>query len=143
MTSAAALLMLAVFAVSILGVLLGGAGIYQRLTLRGHESYNSRTCIQYFATKLRQAPGTVTVEEFGDGDALFLRERIGERDYVTRIYCYDGWLMELFTLDSSGFAPEDGEKILPLEALSITGQQKLLTIQVQCDEMSYTLMVHP
>lgn len=135
--------MLAVFAVSILGALLGGAGIYQRLTQRGEENYNSRTCIQYFATKLRQAPGPVTVEEFGEGDALFLRERLAERYYVTRIYCYDGWLMELFTLDSSGFSPEDGEKILPLEALTITAQQGLLTIQVRCDGESHTLMVHP
>lgn len=140
-SSVAALLMLVVFAVSILGALLGGAQVYQRLTQRNQESYNSRTCMQYLATKLRQAPGAVAVDQFGDGDALFLYEQIHDRAYVTRIYCHDGWLMELFTIDSDGFAPEDGEKILPLEGMAITADGSLITFRAQCggEESSLTI----
>ena len=52
----AALLVFALFAVGILSVLLSGAGAYQRLTRRDRLSYDSRTCAQYVAAKIRQAP---------------------------------------------------------------------------------------
>ena len=126
----AALIIFALFAVGILAVLLGGAGVYQRLTQRDTVSYNSRTCTQYIATKLRQvpSPGAVSVASFGDADALVIREIIEQEEYLTRIYCHDGWLMELFTGKGSGFAPEDGEKILPLKGLSVDIEGGLLTI---------------
>ena len=121
LTAIAALLVFAVFAVGILGVLLGGAGVYRRLTKRNHDSYNSRTCVQYIATRIRQAPNaqSVKVASFGDGDALFIYDTIGTETYLTRVYCYNGWLMELFTADNNGFAPEDGEKLIPAKDLSL------------------------
>ena len=134
--------MLAVFALSILGVLLGGAGIYRRLTQDSRERYNSRTCMQYFATKLRQAPGEAAVETFGDCQALTLREHIDGRDYVTRIYCHEGWLMELFTPAGGGYAPEDGEKILPLEELDMELDQGLLQLEALIDGQTHTLTLH-
>ena len=57
----AALLMFGVFAVGILSVLLGGADSYRRLTQRDRVSYDERTCAQYMATKLRQAPSPESV----------------------------------------------------------------------------------
>ena len=47
--------MLLVFAVALLAVLLGGANVYDRLTARDSESYDSRTCVQYLTTKVRQS----------------------------------------------------------------------------------------
>lgn len=128
----AALLMFALFAVGILSVLLSGAGVYQRLTQRDKLSYDSRTCTQYIATKLRQvpSPGAVAVAEFGDGDALVIRETIGQEAYLTRIYCHDGWLMELFTGTGGGFAPEDGEKILPLHSFSVNRNGSLVELSL-------------
>jgi len=52
----AALLLLGVFAVSILSVLLTGASAYRRLMERDRLMYDNRTCLQYVATKVRQAP---------------------------------------------------------------------------------------
>ena len=54
-SSLAALLMLLVFAFALLAVLLGGANVYDRLTARDNESYDSRTCVQYLTTKVRQS----------------------------------------------------------------------------------------
>lgn len=140
-SSVAALLMLAVFSIGILGVLLGGARIYKGLTEQGQSDYDSRTCLQYLSTKLSQctSPVSVTVRQFGSGDALFLAEAIGDREFVTRIYCYNGWLMELFSVDSDSFAPEDGEKILPLESLTVTQNGSLLTVQASANEDIWTL----
>ena len=117
-----ALLTFVLFAISILFVLLNGAGVYRRLTQRNQHSYDSRTCVQYVATKMRQAPSpsAVSVDTFDTVDSLVISQDIEGLEFATRIYCYENWLMELFTLADGEFYPEDGEKILPLDSLSIT-----------------------
>lgn len=145
LSTLAALLTFALFAIGILSVLLGGANVYQRLNQRDQNSYDSRTCAQYIATKLRQAPspGAVAVAPFGDGDGLFITETIGDCAYLTRVYCHDGWLMELFTVVGGEFSPEDGEKILPLRTLSLTRDGSLVSVQLtDLDNTSQRLTLH-
>ena len=131
LSGVAALLVLAVFALTILGVLLGGAGAYRRLTQRDSASADSRGVNQYLATKVRQAPfqGGIRVAPFGDGVALVIPET-EDGAFVTRIYCYGGWLMELFCAADSDLRPEDGERVLPLEDLVATLDAGLLTLSV-------------
>ena len=129
------LLVLAVFSVSILGVLLAGAQAYQRLTGLGNTGYDSRTCCAYIASRFRQAAGGVAVESFGDGDCLAFYEELEGKSYVTRVYCYDGWLRELFTVagpdfDPNDFAPRDGEKVLPLAAAEFDLTDGLVTMRL-------------
>ena len=122
MSGLVALLTFLLFAISILFVLLNGAGVYRRLTQRDQYSYDSRTCAQYVATKMRQAPSptAVSADTFGTVDSLVISQHIEGSVFVTRIYCYENWLMELFTLADGDFYPEDGEKILPLSSLSVS-----------------------
>lgn len=128
----AALIVLALFAVGILSVLLGGAGAYRRLTTRDQQAYEDRTCSQYLATKLRQASCADAVEvlPFGDTDALRITQILEGEVYETRIYCHDGWLMELFSLAGGEFSPEDGEQILEAKGLKIQNQQGLYTLEL-------------
>jgi len=128
----AALLLLGVFAAGILSVLLGGAGAYRRLTERDRLAYDSRTCLQYVATKLRQAPapGTVSLSDFGDGDSLVISETVEGEDYCTRVYCHEGWLMELFTAAEGEFEPADGEKIMQARSLTLTQKGDLLRVEI-------------
>lgn len=118
----AALLTFVLFATGVLFVLLNGAGVYRRLTQRDQHSYDNRTCAQYVATKLRQAPtpSNVSIDTFGANEALLISQYIEGVEFVTRIYCHEDWLMELFTLADGDFAPEDGEKILPLRSFSLS-----------------------
>jgi hypothetical protein len=131
----AALLVFAVFAAGILAVLLDGAGAYRRLTQRDSRTCDSRTCAQYMATKLRQAPGPDAVElsAFGDGDALVIHQDIKGTDFVTRVYCYDGWLMELFTVADGDFSPADGEQLLPISRLSLAREGQLISVDITDD----------
>lgn len=131
----AALLLFAVFALGVLSVLLTGANAYRRLTERDRLLYDSRTAVRYVATKLRQAasPSAVGVSAFGDGDALVLYEAFDGERYCTRVYCHDGWLMELYAADVDGFSPEDGEKILPAESLSLTLEDGMLCAEIVCE----------
>ena len=125
----AVLVIFCVFAACALGVLLTGAKSYRSITKRDAEVYNIRTCVQYVGTKLRQvsAPEKIAVTEFGGGDALCLREEINGEVYLTRIYCHEGWLKELFTAEDAGLTAEDGEKILPLENFSVEKKGTLVT----------------
>lgn len=124
-----ALLLFGVFAVCILAVLLTGAGSYQRLTQRDRETYAGRTAVQYLTTRIRQADGLrqVAVEDFMGVPALVLREDGG---YLTRVYCYEGYLMELYTAESDVLEPSVGERILPAEELELQLEGSMLTAQI-------------
>ena len=106
------LLLFGVFAVSILAVLLSGAGVYRRLAERDDRAYDRRTAVQYVATRVRQADraGAVSVRSFEGCPALILSEEIEGEVYETRIYHYDGYIRELFVSAEGEFLPEDGER---------------------------------
>lgn len=120
-----ALLLFGVFAACVLVVLLTGADAYRRLTERDQAAYERRTGVQYIATRVRQADhaGGVAVEDFGGVDALVLG---ADEVYAARVYCYDGWLMELYALAEEPMEPRDGQKILEAEALSLSLEDGVL-----------------
>lgn len=128
MTSVLALLVFVLFALCLLLVLLTGAGIYRGLVRRGEETFAARTVVQYVATRVRQAR-TVTVADFEGCEALVFPEIIDGETYLTRVYCYEGWLMELFSADTAALSPEDGEKLLEAEALQVSLEEDLLTVE--------------
>ena len=75
------------------------------------------TALQYVAAKARQGDreGGVAVGSLTERDALVLAETIDGSCYETWIYCYDGYLRELFTEQGTDLAPEGGEKVLRAE----------------------------
>jgi len=113
------LLLFSVFAICILWVLIAGAGTYRKVAQRDDEAYTRRTAIQYVATKVRQADaaGQISVRVFEEQDALVFTEKIDGVSYETRIYCYDGYLRELFAQADADMLPEDGEKVLAASEL--------------------------
>ena len=127
LTGVLVLLVFAVFMVSVLFVLLCGADTVQKLTSRDQRTYNHRTAVQYVAMRVHQADvaGAVTVEN-GETPALVLTETIEGQSYETRIYCYDGYLREMFCQQNAGLSPEFGEEILPMEDFRISLSDTLL-----------------
>ena len=121
-----ALLLFGVFAACVLVVLFTGADAYRRLTDRDQSAYERRTGVQYIATRVRQSDhaGGVAVEPFGDGDALVLG---ADETYAARVYCCDGWLMELYCLAEEPMEPQDGQRILEAENLALSLEDGLLT----------------
>ena len=128
----AVLLLFGLFAVCILSVLLTGADAYHRLAQRDQLSYDRRTAGQYLSTRVHQADrlGQVSVIDFGGTDALVFTEEIEGEDYETLVYCYDGYLRELFALAEGDFLPEDGEKVLQAQSLSLSLDGQLLTAEL-------------
>lgn len=126
------LLLFGVFAVCILSVLLTGADAYRRLAQRDQLSYDRRTAGQYLSTRVRQGDrlGNVTVASFEGVDALVLSEEIEGETYETLVYCYDGYLRELFAAAGGGFLPEDGEKVLEAQSMSLQKDGQTLTVEL-------------
>lgn len=126
------LVLFGVFAICILAVLFSGAGTYERLVERQQNGYVMRTVPQYITTKVRQADVScgVSVGEFGGVTALELTELIGDEEYITRIYCYDGYLRELFSAASGSFQPGDGERILEAEQAEFSIEENCLRITI-------------
>ena len=130
------LLLFGGFMVSVLLVLLTGADVYQRMAQRGQDSYEQRTAAQYIATRVRQADqaGMVSVRDFWGQDALVLTQVYDGLPYETLVYCYDGYLRELFAGAGSPQDPEYGEPVLPAETLQIMDQNSCLQVELQLPE---------
>ena len=133
----------ALFVVCLLLVLLTGGKVYRNLVERDEEAFAARTAWQYLTNRVRQAE-TICLEDFGGCQALVIPEEAEGRACVTRIYCHDGWLRELFTAEGGTFAPEEGEQILPLQGLSFAWEDSLLQARVllaEDDELELTLYI--
>lgn len=128
-TDLLSLTVLTVFALCALAVLLLGGRVYRNLAETAGESYRSRTACQYLTTRVQQA-GELSVSEFGGSDALLIREEVGSRVYLTRIYCHEGWLRELYCAENADLQPADGEKILEAEKLTLLLEDGLLNAQI-------------
>ncbi len=127
-------LLFAVLAATVLSVLLSGVQLYSNMTREQQQGYLDRTVQQYVCTKVRQAqsPSAVSVEDFGGACALVIRQELEGEHFIERIYCYDGFLRELFTFSDSEMLPEDGEQLLELSAFSAALENDLLTLSF-CD----------
>ena len=124
------LLLFALLTLCLVGLSLGGAGVYRAVAERDGAAYQARTAALYLSTRVRQAED-LTVVRFGDGNALCLREDIDGQCYETYIYCHEGWLRELFTAADSGLGPDAGECVLELAALNIQSSESGLSLGLQ------------
>lgn len=138
-TDLLALVVFAVFAVCMMTVLLYGAQSYRSLVHDNAARFETRTAAQYVTTRVHQA-AEVQVEIFGGCDALVIPEEIGGARYVTRIYCHDGYIRELFSMGSAELPPEAGEKIIEAESLTAAVEENLLSVSV--DGQTVYLYLH-
>lgn len=134
MTDVLGLLCLTVFALCVLLVLLTGADVYRKLADRSEDSYARRTALQYLTTRVRQAE-TVEVGELEGCQALILGETVDGETYTTWVYCYDGWLRQLYAVPGAKLPPRAGDALLEAEALSVKREDSLLTVTLGTDEL--------
>ena len=137
MTQVLALLTLTVFALCVLLVLLTGASCYRGLVDRGEESYARRTAVQYLTTRVRQAQ-RVETGEFEGCEALLLEETVDGECYITKVYCHEGWLRELYAVPGAKLPLNAGTAILEAETLELNREGSLLTVKLDGE----TLLLH-
>lgn len=138
LTDLLAILVFVAFTLCVLLVLLFGAKVYRGLVGRGEESFRARTAAQYVTTRVHQAE-RVSVADFEGCQALVIPEEIDGAIYLTRVYCYDGYIRELFSGENAALSPEDGEKILPGASLIFSIEDNLLIVRLEEQEISLYL----
>lgn len=89
----------------------------------------ARAGLGYLCTRLRaaDAAGAVRVVDGPQGDALLLAD--GGTGYETRIYLYDGALLEQYSSAESDFTPADAQPITETATFSATMEGNLVTLQ--------------
>jgi hypothetical protein len=119
--TAAALMMFCIFAMSVLTVLMLGAGVYKNMTDASQEDYELRVSLSYIwsKTKNKDDGGGFRIGDFHGQPAIRFEDTYGGRLYHTVIYCYDGWLRELFFEDGLQFPLGEGEPIVKLNTLKL------------------------
>ena len=128
-TELLALLVFGLFALCVAAVLLTGGRTYQTLTQRGSAASSQRVAVRYLTTRFQQA-ATVQVEDFCGLQALTGREELGGKTYLTRVYCHEGAVRELFAAEHAQVRPEDGEVVLEAEKLTFSMDGGLLTAEI-------------
>ena len=134
------LVLFAILAVCAVLVLLAGAGVYKRLTERSGEAFHNRTVPLYIATKVRQADcaGAVSVENRNGTEILCLGEEINGTAYVTRIYCHEGVVRELFSAEEVAFDPAAGEMIAEASEVGFSLEDGCLTVRITGGDKTVT-----
>ena len=141
-TQLLALAVFGLFALCVAAVLLLGGKTYQNLTQRAEISSSWRTAVRYLTTRFQQAP-EVALEDFCGLQALTVREEIGGKVYLTRVYCYESTVRELFSGANAQVSPGDGEIVLEAESLTFSWEGQLLTVEiVHPDGFSQQLLLH-
>ena len=123
------LLVFAIFGLCLAAVLLTGAGTYRNLVQRGGQAHDRRVAARYVTTRFRQG-ACVEIEDFQGVPAMTAREEIGGRIYLTRVYCHEGSIRELFAGEWSEVSPDDGQVILEAAGLSFEETEGLLRVLI-------------
>ena len=103
-----------VLAASSVAIVVLASGFYSRQVKTSSASYSGRTALAYVTEKMHQNDenGAIADGTFDGENALVIRQRYDEKDYVTYLYAYDGYLRELFIRDGTEAKASDGRKIL-------------------------------
>ncbi len=127
-----------------------GTNEYHRIVDGMQVNDGVRIAAAYLTQKVHQMKGTeaITVGELEGNSALMLRQRIGNRDYITYLYVYDGQLRELMTAESNdSLRPVSGTEILPMQQLTFedTGRGAVLVRSEDAEgrEEKYLLAIEP
>ncbi len=132
----AVLLILCIFSVTVLSLLLTGANTYKNITQKDRAAQNEQIVSLYISNKVFQAESAqaVSVRAEDGVDVLSIESEEGGEMCITRIYCYNGWIMELFSEADYEFSAGDGERITPADSLKMSLDGGLLTVEIDADD---------
>lgn len=126
----AGLFLVCVFAAFLFFALASGARIYKDVSAVMEEQYTSRTALGYVTAKLHQsdAAGCVSLGTLEDVPALVISEEFDGVEYKTFVYCWNGYITELFCPASEPLLPSDGLPVITAETLAFSMDGGLVRI---------------
>lgn len=114
-----------VLAASSVALVVLASGLYSKQVKESENSYSGRTALAYVVEKVHQSDenGAVDAGKFDGADALVIRQNYDQKEYVTYLYAYDGYLRELFIQQGIEAKATDGRKILEIANFEVVKMQ--------------------
>jgi hypothetical protein len=139
----AGLFLVCLFSASLFFALAAGARVYKSVSGVMAEQYTARTAIGYVTAKLHQSDetGAVALGTLDGVPALIIGTDCDGVAYKTYVYCWDGYITELFCPASESLHPSDGLPVVAARALDFTRQGNLIRIDCVTDGGSETAYV--
>ncbi len=128
-TPIVSLLMAALFGLMLIPAIVGGGSVYKEISVQSAVSFNRRTACGYISTQVRNAQQKSEIyTDKSFGDTINIPITLDGEEYITKIYCHEGYLFELFTYADAEVYPEDGEQLLPLGEMTAEMTDGLLCV---------------
>lgn len=134
-------LLFAVIALFLLIALLVGTSAYRAVNDVRSNADNTRLGLSLIANSISAADETdaVGVAEGPEGPALVLTEHLENGDYETRLYAYQGAVVEEYTRAGTAFTPEKAREIVASSTFDFAYADGLLTVHTDQGSTSVAL----
>lgn len=134
-------LLFALFIVSLLIAIMAGTGLYRALVDVRDQADTSRLATGLIANSVRAAD---SVDAIGagkgpEGRSLVLTERLDSGTFETRIYAYQGSIVEEYALADAAYTPEKATPIVASQHFSFSYKKGLLTVDTDDGSVQVTL----
>lgn len=118
------------FAFCSLALALMGGRAYKQIQAGVDDSFGSTVAASYLRTKLSQnnGAGLVTLREEDGIEVLDITAKISDRDFETRIFMWQGQLMEMFVAADTEFSVEGGISIAKIQSCSFSISEESLFV---------------
>lgn len=121
--------------------LLFGMDVYKSIDSTRTANDNARLSLSLVANSIRgnDVTDSVGVGNGPEGPSLVLTDTFNETSYETRIYSYQGMVVEEYSLAGTEYTPERAREIVESKEFSFTYSNGLLTVITDQGETSVVL----
>ena len=132
----ASLFVVALFAIMLIGIMVLSAmagSLFDSITENRTDNMNRRGALSYTASKIiaSDEEGALRVEKTDGSDVLVIVDPSGERQYQTRIWLEDGYLMESITSDQAGSISSDPVKVAKTDEFHVSIDNGIATVATE------------
>ena len=123
-------LLFALFIVALLIAIMAGTGLYRALVDVREQADASRLATGLIANSVRAADSVdaVGAGKGPEGRSLVLTERLDSGTFETRIYAYQGSIVEDYALADAAYTPEKATPIVASQRFAFSYEDGLLTV---------------
>lgn len=124
-------ILFALFVAVLLIAIMAGTGLYRALVDVRDQADTSRLATGLIANSVRASDATdaVGAGQGPEGRSLVLSERLENGTFETRIYAYQGMIVEEYALADAEYTPDKATPIVASERFSFSYENGLLSVE--------------
>lgn len=134
-------LLFALLIVTLLIAIMAGTGLYRALVDVRAQADASRLATSLIANSVRAADAVdaVGAGQGPEGRSLVLTERLDSGTFETRIYAYQGSIVQEYALADAAYTPEKATPIVESQRFAFSYENGLLVVETDDDSVQIAL----